>query len=53
MEHARTMNSWFTNPHIQNNKDLYEKLSDMNDEELMSYYNTVEYAVRRRNAGKK
>ena len=53
MEHARTMNSWFTNPHIQNNKDLYEKLSEMNDEELMSYYNTVEYAVRRRNAGKK
>ena len=48
MEHARTMNSWFTNPHIQNNKDLYEKLSGMNDEELMDYYNTVEYAVRRR-----
>ena len=48
MEHARTMNSWFTNPHIQNNKDLYEKLSGMNDEELMTYYNTVEYAVRRR-----
>ena len=54
MEHARTMNSWFTNPHIQNNKDLYEKLSEMNDEELMTYYNTVEYAVRRReNARKK
>ena len=48
MEHARTMNSWFTNPHIQNNKDLYEKLSGMNDEELMDYYNTVDYAVRRR-----
>ncbi len=48
MEHARTMNSWFTNPHIENNKNLYEKLKEMSDEELMSYYNTVEYAVRRR-----
>ena len=54
MEHARTMISWFTTQHIQNNKDLYEKLSEMNDEELMTYYNTVEYAVRRReNARKK
>ena len=52
MEHARTMNSWFTNPHIENNKNLYEKLSEMSDEELLTYYETVEYAVRRKH-GKK
>ena len=52
MEHARTMNSWFTNPHIENNKNLYEKLSEMSGEELLTYYETVEYAVRRKH-GKK
>ena len=28
MEHVRTMNSWFTNPHIENNKNLYERLKE-------------------------
>lgn len=48
MEHARTMNSWFTNPHIENNKILYEKIKDMSPEELKNYYETIDY-VRRRN----
>jgi len=48
MEHVRTMNSWFTNPHIENNKNLYEYLKDMSPEELKNYYENVDY-VRRRN----
>lgn len=48
MEHVRTMNSWFTNPHIENNKNLYEMLKDMSPEELKTYYETIDY-VRRRN----
>ena len=48
MEHARTQNSWFTNPHIQNNKNLYEQLKGMTDEELKNYYQTVDYVVRRK-----
>jgi hypothetical protein len=48
MEHVRTMNSWFTNPHIENNKILYEKIKDMSPEELKNYYETINY-VRRRN----
>lgn len=48
MEHARTMNSWFTNPHIENNKNLYESLKDMSPDELRSYYENTDY-VRRRN----
>jgi len=48
MEHARTMNSWFTNPHIENNKILYEKIKDMSTEELKNYYETIDY-VRKRN----
>lgn len=51
MEHVRTMNSWFTNPHIQNNKNLYEELKAMSPEKLKSYYETVEY-IRRRNGQK-
>lgn len=48
MEHARTMNSWFTNPHINNNKNLYETLKDMNSEDLKNYYQNADY-VRKRN----
>ena len=48
MEHTRTMNSWFTNPHINNNKNLYETLKDMTSEELKEYYLNVEY-MRQRN----
>jgi GT2 family glycosyltransferase len=48
MEHARTMNSWFTNPHINNNKLLYESLKEMNPEELKKYYQEVDY-MRTRN----
>ena len=48
MEHARTQNSWFTNPHIQNNKNLYEQLKGMTDEELKNYYQTVDYVIRRK-----
>jgi len=48
MEHARTMNSWFTNPHINNNKNLYETLKEMNSEYLKEYYQNVEY-MRKRN----
>jgi len=48
MEHVRTMNSWFTNPHIQNNKTLYETLGKMSVEDLKEYYANADY-VRRRN----
>jgi predicted glycosyltransferase involved in capsule biosynthesis len=51
MEHVRTMNSWFTNPHIENNKNLYERLKAMSPEQLKNYYDTVEY-MRKRNGSK-
>ena len=43
LEHARTANSWFTNPYIQQNKDLYERIQGMNREELHEYYKEVDY----------
>ena len=47
MEHARTPNSWFTNPFIENNKNLWEKIKGMNEEQLLEYYNGLDYVQRR------
>ena len=47
LEHARTFNSWFSNPHIGNNKDLYEKIKTLNKEKLKDYYSTVDYIKNR------
>lgn len=52
LEHARTQNSWFSNPHITNNKNLWEKINQMNTEELKEYYSNVDY-MRKRNARQK
>jgi len=43
LEHARTANSWFTNPYIEKNKTLYEKINGMNREELKEYYSNLDY----------
>jgi len=53
MEHVRTMNSWFTNPHIENNKQLYNDLRAKEPGELKEYYKNVEYMVKRLSHGKK
>ena len=47
MEHVRTMNSWFTNPHIENNKQLYNDLKAKEPGELKNYYENVEYVIER------
>lgn len=52
LEHGRTQNSWFNNPHIINNKTLWETINQMNTEELKEYYANVEY-MRKRNARQK
>ena len=43
LEHARTDNSWFTNPFIDKNKNLYERINQMNREELKEYYSNLDY----------
>ena len=47
LEHGRTQNSWFTNPHIQNNKKLWEEISQMKEAELIHYYENVDYMEKR------
>tara|TARA_R100001510_G_scaffold40103_1_gene36501 strand:- start:7552 stop:8505 length:954 start_codon:yes stop_codon:yes gene_type:complete len=48
LEHKRTSNSWFTNPHIENNRALWEKLKYKNKEGFETYYNEQDYVKRRR-----
>lgn len=43
MEHARTHNSWFSNPYIDHNKNLYEQLNQFDKQQLLDYYNNQEY----------
>lgn len=38
MEHVRTPNSWYNNPHMQKNFALWERLQAMNKEQLIEYY---------------
>ena len=48
LEHKRSENSWFNNPHIENNRKLWEKLKSCKREELKFYYENVGYAKARR-----
>ena len=48
LEHQRSQNSWFNNPHIEDNRKLWEKLKSCSKEELKLYYDHVKYAKVRR-----
>ena len=48
LEHARSKNSWFNNPHIEGNRKLWEKLKSCKKEDLKFYYENVGYAKERR-----
>ena len=43
LEHSRGENSWFNNPYMQNNNDLWEKIQNMNRDELKEYYSNQDY----------
>ena len=43
LEHARGQNSWFTNPHMNENMSEWEKIQTMNKEQLVDYYSKQEY----------
>jgi hypothetical protein len=42
-EHKRTPNSWFNNPFMQKNNQLWEYLSNLSKEEVIEYYENQEY----------
>ena len=47
LEHKRTSNSWFNNPHIESNRSLYQELSGMSPESLLNYYTNQSYMANR------
>jgi len=47
LEHARTTDSWFSNPHWQENVKLWEWIRRQTKENLIQYYNNQEYIKRR------
>jgi hypothetical protein len=47
LEHQRTQNSWFHNPHMQNNNALWEYLKTLSKEQLIEYYENQDYVRER------
>jgi hypothetical protein len=47
LEHQRTQNSWFHNPHMQNNNALWEHLKTLSKEQLIEYYDNQDYVKER------
>jgi len=47
LEHQRTSNSWFNNPHIESNRALFEKLSKFPPQHLLEYYTNAGYMANR------
>ena len=43
LEHARGENSWFSNPHMQDNLLEWDKISKMDKKELLKYYSNQKY----------
>ena len=47
LEHERTQNSWFHNPHMQRNNELWEQIKVLNKEQLTEYYKQQDYVKER------
>ena len=43
LEHSRGQNSWINNPHMNTNNDEWEKVQNMNKEQIKEYYSKQEY----------
>jgi len=47
LEHERTQNSWFHNPYMERNNELWQYLSTLNKEQLIEYYQQQDYVKER------
>ena len=47
LEHQRTQNSWYHNPHMQHNNQLWEELRVLTKEQLIAYYEDQQYVKER------
>ena len=48
LEHSRTPNSWFSNPNFNNNYQLWNQIKTFDKNQLMQYYENLEYLKKRR-----
>ena len=47
LEHERTQNSWYNNPFMQKNNELWEYLKSLSKEEVIQYYENQSYVKER------
>jgi hypothetical protein len=47
LEHERTPNSWFTNPHMAENNEEWDRVQKMNEETLRKYITSQDYYKQR------
>ena len=52
LEHARTPNSWFSNPHMEENNKEWQKVQAMSKDELYTYITSQPYYIERTNGQK-
>ena len=43
LEHERGENSWFSNPHMKHNMELWDRISCMDKDQLLDYYSNQNY----------
>lgn len=48
LEHARTHNSWFSNPNFNNNYHLWNQIKTFDKKQLIRYYESQDYVKNRR-----
>ena len=46
LEHERTQNSWYHNPHMQRNNQLWEELKVLSKEELIEVLRRIKNIIR-------
>lgn len=49
LEHSRTHNSWFSNPNFNSNYQLWNTIKTFDRNQLMRYYESLDYLKNRRN----
>lgn len=49
LEHKRTQNSWFNNPFMQKNNQLWEYLKNLSKDEVINYYENQQYVKEKLN----
>ena len=47
-EHKRTPNSWFNNPHMKHNFELWDYLKTLSKEQILEYYKNQDYIRERK-----